>query len=73
MCLGKTIDHFRTFADQQIADGAKIVLTIRKSKPSNAVLEAARAKIGLKPFEFATKQQPADKVEIKAPNLIETV
>lgn len=71
MCLGKTLDHFKTFADQQIVDGSKLVLTIRKNKPSNAVLEAAKQKLGIKPVDYLAK--PAEKVEIKAPNLKEIV
>lgn len=40
MCLGKTLDHFKTFEEQQVADGAKLVVTICKSKPTTASLQA---------------------------------
>jgi hypothetical protein len=75
MCLGKTLDHFKTFTELQIGDGSKLILTIRKNKPSAAVLEAARQKIGIKQVDLTVKpnvlMKPIDQVEIKAPSLVE--
>jgi hypothetical protein len=62
MCLGKTLDHFLTFGEQGIQDGAKLVMTVRKNKPPLAQLEAARAKLGIKTLPVEIKpmlnQQP---------------
>jgi len=67
MCLGKTLDHFKKFCEQGVKDGSKIILTIRKTKPSAEQYAASRMKLGIKSggksatADTPMKEEPATK------------